>query len=254
MHKPLLIDELKFDLRIYVLVSGIDPLRIFVYEQGLARFATEPYKPPRSQNLENKFMHLTNYAVNKQHPNFIFNQSAEQMDVGHKRSLTSIYKKLQEEGHDVDQLKRKINDIFIKTIITGYPTLSASYMSCHADNFSNDMCFQVLGFDIMIDHKLNPYLLEINYTPSFTTDTPLDQLIKKNLIHDTLNLLNLNDRSKKQMKTRRDKEIQERMVTGKRKKYSNQERKAYMIEQAKRRDQYEAQNLGAFTKIFMLSE
>lgn len=67
------------------------------------------------------------------------------------------------------------------------------------------MCFEVLGFDIMIDHKLNPYLLEINYTPSFTTDTPLDRLIKKNLIHDTLNLLNISDKWKKDMKGKRDK-------------------------------------------------
>jgi tubulin polyglutamylase TTLL6/13 len=59
------------------------------------------------------------------------------------------------------------------------------------------MCFEVLGFDIMIDHKLNPYLLEINYTPSFTTDTPLDRLIKKNLIEDTLNILNITDKWKK---------------------------------------------------------
>ncbi len=32
MHKPFLIDGLKFDMRIYVLISGIDPLRIFIYE------------------------------------------------------------------------------------------------------------------------------------------------------------------------------------------------------------------------------
>lgn len=174
-------------------------------------------------------MHLTNYAVNKESPNFIFNDSAEHMDIGHKRSLTSIYKKLQEEGYDVEELKRKINDIFIKTIITGYPTLSTSYMASHSDNFSNDMCFEVLGFDIIIDHKLNPYLLEINYTPSFTTDTPLDRLIKKNLIYDTLQLLNINDKWKKDAKQRRDKEIQERMVSGKRRKYTNEERKVNMI-------------------------
>lgn len=70
-------------------------------------------------------------------------------------------------------------------------------MASHADNFANDMCFEVLGFDIMIDHKLNPYLIEINYTPSFTTDTPLDKFIKKNLIYDTLNLLNVTDKTKK---------------------------------------------------------
>lgn len=141
MHKPYLIDGLKFDLRIYVLVTGIDPLRIFVYEEGLARFATEPYKPPRSENLENRFMHLTNYAVNKESPNFVFNESVSDMDVGHKRSLTSVYRKIEEDGHDVEELKRKINDIFIKTMITGYPTLSSTFLSIHPDNFANDMCF-----------------------------------------------------------------------------------------------------------------
>lgn len=43
MSKPFLIDELKFDFRIYVLLAGIDPLRIFVYQEGLARFATDKY-------------------------------------------------------------------------------------------------------------------------------------------------------------------------------------------------------------------
>lgn len=101
MHKPYLIDGLKFDLRIYVLLAGVDPLRIFVYEEGLARFATEQYKAPRSENLENRFMHLTNYAVNKENPNFIFNESINEMNVGHKRSLTSVYKQIEDDGHDV---------------------------------------------------------------------------------------------------------------------------------------------------------
>lgn len=54
------------------------------------------------------------------------------------------------------------------------------------------MCFEILGFDIMITEDLQPFLLEINYTPSFSTDTPLDQYIKHGLIQDTLTLMGTN--------------------------------------------------------------
>ena len=53
------------------------------------------------------------------------------------------------------------------------------------------MCFEILGFDILLDSNLKPWLLEINHTPSFTTDTPLDKKIKKSLIKDTLTTLNI---------------------------------------------------------------
>jgi tubulin polyglutamylase TTLL6/13 len=62
---------LKFDLRIYVLLAGCDPLRVYLYKEGLGRFATEGYVPPSVGNLENVCMHLTNYAINKDNPNFV---------------------------------------------------------------------------------------------------------------------------------------------------------------------------------------
>lgn len=46
ISKPFLIDGLKFDFRIYVLLAGCDPLRIFIYTEGLARFSTEVYEEP----------------------------------------------------------------------------------------------------------------------------------------------------------------------------------------------------------------
>lgn len=49
--QPFLIDGLKFDMRVYVLITSCDPLRIFMYEEGLARFATTPYMEPSHNNL-----------------------------------------------------------------------------------------------------------------------------------------------------------------------------------------------------------
>jgi tubulin polyglutamylase TTLL6/13 len=62
------------------------------------------------------------------------------------------------------------------------------------------MCYEILGMDVILDINLKPYLLEVNHTPSFTTDTPLDKSIKKNLIRDTLLLLNINPKNKIRIK------------------------------------------------------
>jgi tubulin polyglutamylase TTLL6/13 len=56
-----------------VVVTSVAPLRAYIYEEGLARFATEPYEPPDDYNIEDPCMHLTNYAINKHSENFVFN-------------------------------------------------------------------------------------------------------------------------------------------------------------------------------------
>jgi tubulin polyglutamylase TTLL6/13 len=58
-------------LRIYVLLYGINPMKIYIFEDGLARFATTPYETPNQKNLNNMYMHLTNYAINKNSLNFV---------------------------------------------------------------------------------------------------------------------------------------------------------------------------------------
>jgi tubulin polyglutamylase TTLL6/13 len=88
------LDGLKFDLRIYVLLKSISPLKVFVYKEGLARFSTVKYEKPTGSNSNDMCMHLTNYAVNKMNPNFVYNLKEANDDVGHKRSLTSVLKNL----------------------------------------------------------------------------------------------------------------------------------------------------------------
>ena len=66
-------------------------------------------------------------------------------------------------------------------------------MAAQPENYLfNNLCFEVLGFDIFLDHQLKPFLIEVNHTPSFATETPLDSTIKKNLIENSLRMLNLN--------------------------------------------------------------
>lgn len=51
----------------------------------------------------------------------------------------------------------------------------------------------------MLNDKFEPILLEVNHTPSFTTDTPLDSHIKYKLIKDTLTLMNINIQMKRKL-------------------------------------------------------
>ena len=82
--------------------------------------------------------------------------------------------------------------MIIKTLISAQPNLAQSYKNYHTEDYENSLAFEILGFDIMLDEKCKPYLLEINHAPSFGTDSPLDEKIKGQVIYDTLNLLGLN--------------------------------------------------------------
>ena len=98
LKDPLLIEGLKFDFRVYVLLYCVSPLKIYLYREGLARLATIKYQKPSKKNMTNLCMHLTNYAVNKKNPDFIFNSNENDDSIGHKRSLTSVLAMLEKEG------------------------------------------------------------------------------------------------------------------------------------------------------------
>ena len=85
---------------------------------------------------------------------------------------------------------QEVKEIIVKTIIAGQPEMSHLYRSCQPECLDSSMCFQILGFDILIDKTFKPYLLEVNCSPSFGTDSSLDYKIKKNVVADAFRLLN----------------------------------------------------------------
>jgi len=76
----------------------------------------------------------------------------------------------------------------------------------------------------MLTEKFEPVLLEVNHTPSFVTDTPLDQHIKFKLIKDTLVLMNINLETKKVLLQKAQECLSERVQTGKRRIYAGREK------------------------------
>ncbi|KAL8197332.1 UNVERIFIED_CONTAM: hypothetical protein K2H54_020492 [Gekko kuhli] len=205
--KPFLIDGFKFDMRIYVLVTSCDPLKIFVYEEGLARFATMRYIEPSSSNLDDICMHLTNYAINKHNENFVRDDNT-----GSKRKLSTLNVWMREHGYDTAELWRDIEDIIIKTLIAAHPVLRHNYRTCFPNHISGCACFEILGFDVLLDRKLKPWLLEVNHSPSFTTDSRLDREVKDALLCDAINLINLRACDKRKVLEEDKRRVKERLL------------------------------------------
>lgn len=157
----------------------------------MARFATEAYVEPNKNNLKKQYIHLTNYAINKKNPKFVFNSSSQRMDVGHKRALTSVMKLMEKKGYNLKKLKGEINEAIVKTLLLGHPLVAHQYRFCQPNDENRNMCFHILGIDVMLDSECKPFVLEVNHTPSFVADTPLDRYIKFSLIKDTLILMNI---------------------------------------------------------------
>ncbi|XP_063724876.1 tubulin polyglutamylase TTLL11-like isoform X2 [Symsagittifera roscoffensis] len=167
IDNPLLIDGLKFDFRVYVLLRNLSNVQIFLSREGMARFCTEKYEAPSSSNKSRVYMHLTNYSLNKYSDTYDYNNS---MTRGSKRLLSSVFNFLQSEGYNVTELWTKIEQISVKTVFAILPDLLVAYRDEIPPNKQGPQCFQILGFDILVDDKFEPHLLEVNANPSLNLD------------------------------------------------------------------------------------
>jgi tubulin polyglutamylase TTLL9 len=52
-------------------------------------------------------------------------------------------------------------------------------------------CFELYGFDILLDANLRPWLLEVNGSPSMTANTPIDKQLKVGILDDVFTILDM---------------------------------------------------------------
>ncbi|XP_066112415.1 tubulin polyglutamylase TTLL11 isoform X4 [Saccopteryx bilineata] len=166
--KPLLIDKLKFDIRLYVLLKSLEPLEIYVAKDGLSRFCTEPYQEPTPRNLRHIFMHLTNYSLNIHSGHFVHSDSTS---TGSKRTFSSVLYRLSSKGVDIKKVWSDIISLVIKTVIALTPELKVFYQSDIPAGRPGPTCFQ-----------LSPGVFE--NVPSL-----VDEEVKVAVIRDTLRLM-----------------------------------------------------------------
>ncbi|PKU45641.1 tubulin polyglutamylase ttll5 [Limosa lapponica baueri] len=218
------ISDFKFDVRLYVLVTSYDPLVIYLYEEGLARFATVRYDQA-SKNIKNQFMHLTNYSVNKKSGDYVSSDDPEVEDYGNKWSMSAMLRYLKQEGRDTAALMANVEDLIIKTVVSAElaiatacknflshrgscfdlreetPLIAASSskirLVVHFQNVQEGQgdisgiveTTELYGFDVLIDDTLKPWLLEVNLSPSLACDAPLDLKIKASMLSDMFTLV-----------------------------------------------------------------
>ena len=166
-------------------MTSIEPLRIYVFNEGLTRFASERYLVSHNSK-SNRYAHLTNYSVNKKNAKFVSNKSAGEDDKGNKWSISALCKHLESIGVDTNLLWSRIYDIIIKTILSSENVINTQFkkLVTHRKN-----CFELFGFDVLIDSDLRPWLMEVNLSPSLAADSPLDMQIKSALVSDMFTLL-----------------------------------------------------------------
>ena len=172
IDNPFLMGGKKFDMRIYCLVTTFHPLKAYLYQQGFCRFCNEKFSVDVS-DINNIYMHLTNVAIQKKYEKY-------QKSNGGKFSLQNLLFYLENVyGYERAQ---KCNSDITQVIIN-------SLLSVESVMFNDKHCFECYGYDILIDQNLKPWLIEINSSPSLSTTTKGDFILKKRLINDIIDIV-----------------------------------------------------------------
>ena len=99
------------------MVTSMDPWRVYIYNEGLCRFAVDEYDPNKCPK-DAIHAHLTNFSLNKKNDKFVNNQDAQQDDQGHKWSLQALTRHLEKHGIDMNFLWSRIYDVILKSLMS----------------------------------------------------------------------------------------------------------------------------------------
>lgn len=176
VEDPLVVGGKKFDIRLYVMVTSYQPLTVYMHRGGFCRFSMSRYSMDKSE-MGNLGQHLTNVAVQKHSAKTeAYKRTGAKWDVKHLKTFMM-------NTVGTETVNRCFNDI--EDIILN------SLLSVQKVMINDKHCFELYGYDILIDMYYKPWLLEVNASPSLTANTVADYDMKFGLLDDTMSVLDM---------------------------------------------------------------
>ena len=173
LEKPLLYQGRKFDIRIWVMFITNRHNEVYIFKEGHLKATSLKYNPD-SKDL---FVHLTNYSVQKH--NIYFSK----IEIGNEIPFYEFQKELDRKNSG----KNFIKDIYPKIVriirLTGGAAVQGKMNYFNAKN-----CFEIFGYDFILDENYKPYLLEINSNPGLEISSPLISQLLPRMIDDAFKL------------------------------------------------------------------
>ena len=189
IDRPFLIGAKKFDLRLYCLVTNFAPLTVWMYRAGFCRFSNHRFSMAKA-DLHRTHVHLTNVAV----------QKTAEKDAGGEAGPGTMGEEGDWENDgskwDLAQLKlfiasRHGMSAANKMCLEMQMVMVRTLLACQPVMINDKHCFELYGFDVMLDESLKPWLIEANSSPALTATSRSDFELKCQMLIDTLDVLDL---------------------------------------------------------------
>jgi tetratricopeptide (TPR) repeat protein len=164
IDRPYLVDGRKAHMRIYCLITSVDPLRFYVYDNGIVRFAPQPYQRGPGW-LDRSDIHVTNTALHRHHKLLVISQDPMVEDVGHVWSLQAYLRRVAADGHNARAVFRAIARLVGRFVLQVRATGLFERQS--AMGSPRSFGAKLFGLDVLLDADAKPWLIEIQRSPAW---------------------------------------------------------------------------------------
>ncbi|XP_078593588.1 putative tubulin polyglutamylase ttll-15 isoform X2 [Branchiostoma floridae x Branchiostoma japonicum] len=183
VENPFLIDGRKFDIGIYTVVTSINPLRMYMYEEeALFRYCSKEYHPFDPYDVD-KYVVDEDYTPTWEMPSLM--DTYNRLQYSHKDTWNQYVRSI---GKDPSGVWRDIKTSLREVYLSKEPLFIEQLRNYNFKSSRN--FFEMVRFDFVVDEDLNIFLMEVNMSPNMASGhTPPNKFMYEQVLFNLLNLV-----------------------------------------------------------------